>query len=273
MNTALRTRHTIFLLVFMVASIPLLRPLGIPLSITEEVRAVYDFIDALPEGTVICVNFDVTPAGYGEVGPATNSIMKHALSRNLRIMATAFCDTGPGIFKSAAETAIPPGKEYGVDYVNLGFRAGDEASMAAFAADIHKTFAVDYLGNDVSTLQMMEDVKTINDVGLIVEVFSSTPGAQPWIRQIADPYGVPMTSTCTANNIANLAPFVQSGQLIGLVAGLRGGAEYELLIDQPGFAVAGMDAQSMTVLTILGLVVLGNVLYLTGSKKNGGGAR
>jgi hypothetical protein len=152
-------------------------------------------------------------------------------------------------------------------------RVGDEASMAAFAADIHKTFSVDYRGKDIASLPMMEDIKTIKDVGLIVEVFSSTPGAQPWIRQIADPYDVPMTSTCTANNIATLAPFVQSKQLIGLVAGLRGGAEYELLIKQPGFAVAGMDAQSMTILTILGLVVVGNIIYLTSSKKNGGGSR
>ncbi len=269
----LSTRHAIFLLVLVVASIPLLRPIGIPLTITGEVKSVYDFVDSLPEGTTVCVNFDVTPAGYGETGPSTNAIMKHILSRDLKIMATAFCDTGPGIFEATVKEVVPAGKEYGVDYVNLGFRAGDEASMAAFAADIHKTFAVDYRGNDIATLPMMENIKTIRDVGLIVEVFSSTPGVQPWIRQVSDPYDVPMTSTCTANNIANLAPFVQSGQLIGLVPGLRGGAEYELLIKQPGFAVAGMDAQSMTILTILGLVVVGNVIYLTGSRRSGGAAK
>jgi hypothetical protein len=34
-----------------------------------------------------------------------------------------------------------------------------------------------------------------------------------------------------------------------------------------------MDAQSITILTILSLVVLGNVIYVRSFKRNGGGAR
>ena len=266
-------RHKIFLLVFLAISIPILRPLGIPLTITKDVRSVYDFVENLPKGSAVVISFDVTPAGYGENGPGTNAMMKHILSRGLKIVGVSFCDTGPMIQENAMRLIDMKDKKYGEDWVNLGFRAGEESSLSAFAADIHKTFPKDFRGNDISSLPMMKDIKTIKDAKLIIDVFSSVPGVQPWIRQVSDPYKIPMTSTCTANNIANLAPFVQSKQLIGLVPGLRGGAEYELLIKQPAVAVAGMDAQSCAHVLVLGLVIVGNIIYFRSPKQNGGAAK
>ena len=40
-----------------------------------------------------------------------------------------------------------------------------------------------------------------------------------------------------------LYPLLRSGQINGLIGGLRGAAEYESLIGQKGTAVAGMDAR------------------------------
>ena len=58
-----------------------------------------------------------------------------------------------------------------------------------------------------------------------------------------------------------LYPLLRSGQINGLIGGLRGAAEYESLIDQKGTAVAGMDAQSATHFAIIILVILCNTFY------------
>ena len=60
-----------------------------------------------------------------------------------------------------------------------------------------------------------------------------------------------------------LYPLLRSGQINGLIGGLRGAAEYESLIGQKGRAVAGMDAQSATHLAIIVLVVICNLFYFS----------
>jgi len=62
--------------------------------------------------------------------------------------------------------------------------------------------------------------------------------------------------------VPQFVPFVQSGQLDGLLAGLRGAAEYELLLQAPGRALAMMDAQSMGHLLIIAFILIGNAAYL-----------
>lgn len=65
----------------------------------------------------------------------------------------------------------------------------------------------------------------------------------------------------TAVIAPGLYPFLDTGQINGLIGGLRGAAEYETLIGMKGKAVAGMDAQSATHFIIIGLIVLCNLFY------------
>jgi hypothetical protein len=67
-------------------------------------------------------------------------------------------------------------------------------------------------------------------------------------------------------------PFLSTGQLVGLLGGLSGAAEYEKLIDTPGDATIGMDAQSIVHILIIVLIVLGNIAYFaTRRHKQAGG--
>ena len=62
-------------------------------------------------------------------------------------------------------------------------------------------------------------------------------------------------------------PLLQTGQITGLLGGLRGAAEYETLLNQAGKATAGMDAQSATHFLIIGLIIVCNVCYLLSGRK------
>jgi len=64
-------------------------------------------------------------------------------------------------------------------------------------------------------------------------------------------------------------PFLNSGQMVGMVAGLKGAAEYEKLIEIPGRAARGMDAQSIAHLVMIGFIVLGNIAYFMGRRRKG----
>ena len=62
-------------------------------------------------------------------------------------------------------------------------------------------------------------------------------------------------------------PLIDTGQINGLLGGLRGAAEYEILLNREGKAIAGMDAQSATHFLIIFLIVVCNLFYfLTGQE-------
>jgi hypothetical protein len=54
---------------------------------------------------------------------------------------------------------------------------------------------------------------------------------------------------------------MRSGEMKGLIPGLRGAAEYEKLINKPGAATQLMDAQSMAHVVIVFFMALGNMGY------------
>jgi hypothetical protein len=60
-------------------------------------------------------------------------------------------------------------------------------------------------------------------------------------------------------------------QLTGLLAGLKAAAEYEFLLETPGTATSGMDAQSIAHLIIIIFIVIGNVNYWRSKKTEKGG--
>jgi hypothetical protein len=65
-------------------------------------------------------------------------------------------------------------------------------------------------------------------------------------------------------------PYYQSGQLAGLLSGLRCAAEYEVRSGHPGRAAAGMDAQSLGHVVIILAICLGNLAYFLNARSKGG---
>jgi len=87
-------------------------------------------------------------------------------------------------------------------------------------------------------------------------------------------YGMRVGAGVTAVSAADAYPFLQSGQLTGLLAGMKGGAEYEVLVQKAGYskaympAVAAMDSQSLAHVVIMLLVIIGNVAYFATRKRS-----
>jgi hypothetical protein len=62
-------------------------------------------------------------------------------------------------------------------------------------------------------------------------------------------------------------PFLDAGQLKGLIGGMKGAAEYENLLEQIGTASAGMDAQSVAHGMIIFFIIFANFFYFLGKRR------
>lgn len=268
-------RRVIYLLVFILIMWPLLQPMGLPVPITAITRKVYDAVEAVPDGGMILFSANHGFASLPENGPQLWALMQHvfdlqARKPGIRIIFHGFWIEGTMV----ADTYLkklgkgPDDPNYGKTYVNLGWIPLAEVGMATWATDIHRTTAKDMYGIDTGTIPLMKDLKTLTDIMdkyphvLLITVESGTPGIPEFLRQWQEPYKVKnIVTACTAVVTPGNMPYVAAGQLIGVVDGLSGAAQYEVLIRRPGEASAGTDALSMTHFLVIVFVVIGNIGY------------
>jgi len=132
--------------------------------------------------------------------------------------------------------------------------------------DLHALLEVDYEGHPLSDLPMMEDIKDANDFTIIID-FTASADSQFWLNQAYAPYGTDVAFGLTAVKVPDAYAYYTAGQIFGILESLKGAAQYEVLINRPGIAVKGMDAQSMAHLFYIGLILICNVKYFMGEKK------
>ncbi len=104
------------------------------------------------------------------------------------------------------------------------------------------------------------------DIGLILDLASSSTPIV-WIAQAHERYGVPVAAGVTAVMATDYYPFLQTKELIGLLNGMKGAAEYEKLVNHPGYGMGGMVAQSVSQFLIIALVIFGNIVYFISRRR------
>jgi hypothetical protein len=80
------------------------------------------------------------------------------------------------------------------------------------------------------------------------------------VQQVQARFHIPMISGCTAVSAPEYYPYLQSGQLKGLLGGMAGAAEYEKARGEKGSATKGMDAQSLAHFFVALCILLGNLV-------------
>ena len=195
--------------------------------------------------------------------------MNQLFDRDCKIVITVLWDGGPGLVDQVLreEAARYPAKKYGIDYVNLGYKEGREAVMVAMGQGVAHAFPRDYSGNETSKLPIMATARDYSSFPLIVNMSGGYRVTKEWVQQVQARFHVPLISGCTAVSAPEYYPYLQSGQLQGLLGGMAGAAEYEKLRGEKGTATRGMDAQSMAHVLVAVMIVLGNVVLWTRRKE------
>jgi len=255
-------RRIIFLVIGLCTLLPLLHPVGLAINVSPEVRAVHDYIESLPPGSAFLLSMDFDPASKPELYPQAVALLRHAFKRNLRVIGMTLWVSGTGMADQViSQVAREMGKTNGVDYVFLGWSPGVGSLIITMGQDLYKAFPSDYYNQPTSSLPVLRDIRTLRDVNYVVSLAAGTAGIETWYVFGKDKYQFELGGGCTGVIAPGLYPLLRSKQINGLIGGLRGAAEYEVLIDQRGLAVAGMDAQSVTHFAIIALVILCNAFY------------
>ncbi len=256
-------RRIIYTLVIIVLVLPMLVPMQLPIFPFQATRALKQTIDDLPADKLIVIACDWGGGTKGECQPLTTAVMDYLFRENRPFAIFGFDQQGPELGqKIAEELARKHKKQYGVDWINWGFRPAPDKTLVALMNDLPRTIPKDIRGVELAGYPMMAGIRTLADVGLIYEV----TGASYLDIYLQFAGGVTLAQGCTAVIGPEEYPYMQSGQLKGLLVGLGGAAQFETLTEfteadgtPGGKGTRGMGSQSLGHLLIMLLIVLGNL--------------
>jgi hypothetical protein len=269
-------RRIVFLLIAIGTTVPLLIPIGLPVSITRPVQSMYSKIETLGPDDVVLLSFDYGPTTAPENTPMAEAVMRHCFERGIKVVVIALFPVG-GVTMAAEVLdnirAEYPQLQAGTDYVFLGYKDGGQAAMKQMGVAFANVFPADNAGRPISEIPLMQRVTNYSQIDLIVS-FSTNVIGEWWANLINAQFGTPVAIGATAVSAPKYYAFLDSGQMLGMLGGLKGASEYErLLIDgyprleglyhRAGVytAMKGMDAQTVDHAIIMLFILFGNAIF------------
>lgn len=267
-------RRIIFVFIFFSVAAPILFPVTFAEKPTPIVQAVFNKIESLPKGSRVLISYDFDPAMAPEVQPMANAFVRHCLARNLKIIFMCLWATGAGQLNVTMRDVL--GAEFsekkdGIDYVNVGYKAGNEGVLNVIVTDFKKMFPTDVNGVPYDSIEVFRGIKSAKDVDLIISIGGGKPGIKEWVLFVGDPGHVPIATGVAAVVAPQLYPYYPK-QLLGMLGGIKGAAEYESELlrtyprfkhsDTPGLRMMG--PQTLAHMVIMSFIIIGNILFFVG---------
>jgi hypothetical protein len=264
-------RRVVFLFIFISVSVPILFPITFSETATPIVKKLYDRIENLPDGSAVLISFDFDPAMAPEVQPMADAFARHCLAKNHKVIFMSLWATGQSLLSTTLQNVVRPefpDKIEGVDFANLGYKAGNEGVLNVIVTNFRKMFPTDVNGIPLDSIAVFKKIRSCQDLDLIISIGGGKPGAKEWILFVGDPANVPMGCGVAAVTAPQLYPYYPK-QLLGILGGIKGAAEYESElvrhydrfadIKKPGLRMMG--PQTLAHVVIMAFIVLGNISY------------
>jgi hypothetical protein len=209
------------------------------------------------------------------------AFVKHSATKKLKMYFMTLAPAGPPMVDNTIDKVIKadyPNLIYGRDYVNLGYKSGYEGVIKVIVTNLRELYTTDARGTALQDIPMMAGIENIQQMKLIVNVASGYAGTKEWVQYAVTPYPdrIHLVAGVTGVMAPELYPYVPR-QLPGLLAAIKGAAEYEkLVIDKYGGpnpdpkyleGLRRMGPQLVAHLLVIALIILANLVYFADKRR------
>ena len=255
----------------------------LPSEAPNETNAAIQAVEAIPADAPVLVVFDYEPATIGEMEASGASLMDHMIIlKHPRLTLLSTSPTGAALaerFMSnvlANPNSTPPYIPVaGNDYIDLGYLPGGLAGVYDFAQDPSGVMPLNADSAEAWHSKLLQGVTHLSDFASIIVLTDSVEAGRVWIEQTATARGnTSLIMVASAQAGPMFLPYVESGQVNGLIAGLYGAAGAELVngglpsitaaqkkegVPQIGFIRRYWDAYSLGLLLVVVVIFIGGL--------------
>lgn len=233
-----------------------------------QAREMFRAVQAVPPGKLVVLALDFDTGTIGENLPQAHALIEHLMRRGTRFAIMGFDPVGPKLgLDVAEELGRRYGRVEGRDWVDWGFipPQAAQSTLLALARDVHgaitRTIPRDRRGIGLRRLPVMRGIDRPRDIGLVIDITQS--GSYEWWMQFfTQKAGVPFAVAPTAIMSPGIYPFLDSGQVKGMLNGLKGAAEYETLLHVTGQGTRQMMSVTMGQALIITVVLAANLVEI-----------
>jgi hypothetical protein len=271
-------RRWVFLAILLAVALPFLVPVPFRAATGEQTRRFdRELGELIADPRPLLIGVDFGPQTMAELDPVLLGVLHRVFAARKRAVFLTFLPEAAAPLRAhLAAMEARYGLVYGRDYAFLGYASSYAYTMYGMGESIRDYFHRDDRQIPYEDLAVLRGVESYRDLAGIVNVASN---AMPkfWIQYAVAPFGVRLLVACTAVQATDYYPYLQTGQVRGLLGGGRAGAEYEgMLLDEgvlatAGDATRGLGSQSLALLSILLFIVLGNLGYFAARRRAGRG--
>lgn len=260
-------RRIVFLFVGVALILPFFMQFRLPLRISPEVRQAYDELAKLRPGSKVLVAFDYDPPSAPELQPMADAFMKYAFEHDLKVIIMGLWPQGPQQAELSIQAALDANPElkkkirYGYDYVNLGFQSGNEFVILRMGESFKSMFPADRKYTPYDSIPLLKNVRNFSNIDLGVNFSAGRPGTVEWVQIAIDRHNLPMIAGNTAVQAPQVYPYLNKRQLLGLMGGMIGAAEFETLTEKPGKAMTYILSQTFAHVVVVAFIIIGNVAF------------
>lgn len=279
-------RRWIFLVMLITVTVPVYLQKTFPEATTKIVQDGFDLVEALPSGSLVVFAMDYDPGSQAELHPMAKAITRHCCERGHKmIFLTLWPGSGPLVdeVQTIIEKEFAGTYVYGRDYVNLGYKAGNEMVIKVIVDNLRGQYKTDKTNTSLDLLELTKDIESVREAKLIVSISAGTPGAKEWVLNVASRFNIPLIAGSTGVQSTQLYPYYPN-QVTGLLAAIKGAAEYEAALTKayPKYdpavdpaakgkntAIQRMAPQLWAHLLMILLIALGNLIYFLDRRSGG----
>lgn len=266
-------RRVVFVFVAIAVVLPFFMTISQKMNVSPEVAQVYDELTSLPAGSKVLMSFDYDPPSAPELQPMAVTFLRYCLSHDLKVIIMGLWPQGPQQAELALNEVLRDPNvaskhlQYGVDYVNLGYQAGNEFVIQRMGSDFKSMFPRDYSGHAYDDLPLVRNVRNFSNIDYAFNLSAGYPGTQEWVQVAVDRFNLKMGAGNTAVQAPMMYTFLNAHQLIGLLGGMNGAAEFEKAANYIGKGTKYMLSQSFAHMVVIAFIIIGNVAYFKGGRK------
>ncbi len=262
--------NILYAIAMVVIAVPLLNPHFIlPITPNTQTKRAFDAVEAAAKaapGKLAIIDGEWSASTRGENQFQEEAIMEHLMRLHVPFAMIGFTPQNRVLSQQIADRLAPQyGYVYGRDYVNWGYKVAFAQTLKSMAHDIPATLKEDARHTPLDQLPIMKNVRTYQDISLIVEVTPSST-LDNWLGLVEGINHTPIIYAPTAVMAPEGYPFLDSGQIKGIVTGVAGAGDYEALLHAKGSATQVATSLSAVYLLIIVLIIVGNVGYFATRK-------
>lgn len=235
-----------------------------PVPAARETLGVFRAVEDLPPGRPVLLLSTWDAGTIGECEGQFHAVVEHLMRRGQPFVVWTSNPQSPPFYQRViTEAARRYGRVYGRDWADLGYKmpAGQQAfGVQQMARDFAGTMRADIRGTPIEQVPVLRGIRDATDFPLAISIGYNP--ALEFVQFVQAVYGTRVAFGVAAINSTTLYTYIDSRQIVGMLVGARGGAEYEMLVRRPGIGVDVIVAQSFGHLLIIVAIAVANVAYL-----------